>query len=139
LSSLRSQNTGTVLLVRAIELPLQIGALYPVMNVVEDITHDVSHLEVFFPSTSPPTAILNQGTVVAIKEPLYVMNHGRKVVRVVHPSNIIVLKPEHEMYPGVFRGPLALPKRTTLEWYTQGNNASSRGEYTEAIDWYVDV
>jgi tetratricopeptide (TPR) repeat protein len=138
MSSLRSQNTGTVLLVRAIEQPLQIGALYPVMNVVEDITHDVSHLEVFFPSTSPPAAILKQGTVVAIKEPLYVMNHGRKVVRVVHPSNIMVLKPEHEMYPKVFQA-LASPKRTILEWHAEGNDALSKGHHTEAIEWYVNI
>ena len=69
LGNLRSQNHGSVLLVRAIEQSIQLGPLFPVMNVVEDITHDVSHLEVFFPSTSPPTAILKQGTVVAIKEP----------------------------------------------------------------------
>jgi hypothetical protein len=127
-----------VLLVRAIEQPLQIGALYPVMNVVEDITDDVNHLEVFFPSTSPPTAILNQGNVVAIKEPLCVMNHGRKVVRVVHPSNIMVLKPGHEMYPRVFQK-LALPERTTLEWHMEGNDALGRGNYTEAIDWYINI
>ncbi|KAI4853079.1 SET domain-containing protein [Aureobasidium sp. EXF-8845] len=135
LSSLRSQNPGTVLLVRVIEQPLQIGALYPVMNVVEDITHDVNHLEVFFPSTSPPTAVLKQGNVVAIKEPLYVMNHGRKVVRVVHPSNIMVLKTGHEMYPKAFQK-LAPPTRTTLEWHIEGNDALGRGDYTEAIDWY---
>ena len=128
-----------MLLVRAIEQPLQIGALYPVMNVVEDITHDVSHLEVFFPSTSPPTAILKQGTVVAIKEPLYVMNHGRKVIRVVHPSNIMILEPEHEMYPKLFEASAASPKRTTLEGYAEGNDASKRGDYTEAIDWYFNI
>jgi hypothetical protein len=125
-------------LVRAIEKPLQIGALYPVMNVVEDITHDVNHLEVFFPSTSPPTAILKQGNVVAIKEPLYVMNHGRKVIRIVHPSNIMVLSRGHEMYPKVFRE-LAPPERMTSEWHMEGNGALGRGDYTEAIDWYVNV
>lgn len=109
------------------------------MNVVEDITHDVSHSEVFFPSTSRPTAILKQGTVVAIKEPLYVMNHGRKVVRVVHPSNVIILEPEHEMYPKIFREPPASVRRTTLEWHAEGDDAANRGEYTEAIAWYVNV
>jgi tetratricopeptide (TPR) repeat protein len=109
------------------------------MNVVEDITHDVSHSEVFFPSTSPPTAILKQGTVVAIKEPLYVMNHGRKVVRVVHPSNVIILEPEHEMYPKIFRGPPTSVQRTTLEWHAEGDDALSRSQYTEAIHWYVNV
>jgi hypothetical protein len=127
-----------VLLVRAIEQPLRIGALYPVMNVVEDITHDVNHLEVFFPSTSPPTAILKQGNVVAIKEPLYVMNHGRKVIRVVHPSNIMVLSPGREMYPKVFQK-LAPPERTTSERHVEGNDALGRGDYTEAMDWYVNV
>ncbi|KAI4752439.1 SET domain-containing protein [Aureobasidium sp. EXF-12344] len=139
LSSLRSRNPGTVILVRAVEMPLQIGTLYPVMNVVEDITHDVSHAEVFFPSTLPPTAILKQGTVVAIKEPLYVMNHGRKVVRVLHPSNIIALEPEHEMYPKIFQGPPTSVQRTTLEWHAEGDHALYKGEFSEAITWYVNV
>ncbi|KEQ76800.1 SET domain-containing protein, partial [Aureobasidium namibiae CBS 147.97] len=139
LSSLRSRNPGTVLLVRAIEEPLQIGTLYPGMNVVEDTTQDVSHLEVFFPSTSPPVAILKRGTVLAIKEPLFVMNHGRKVVRVVQPSNIMVLKSEHEMYPKMFQGPSVSPERTALEWRVEGDDALTRGNHTEAMDWYVNV
>lgn len=126
-------------MVRAIEEPLQIGTLYPIMNVVEDTTQDVSHLEVFFPSTSPPVAILKRGTVLAITEPLYVMNHGRKVVRVIHPSNVMVLKPEHEMYPKMFQALFVSAERTALEWHVGGDDALKRGDHTEAMKWYVNV
>ncbi|KAI5265629.1 SET domain-containing protein [Aureobasidium subglaciale] len=105
------------------------------MNVVEDVTSDVSHMEVFFPATSPPLAILKQGTVLAIKEPLCAMNHGRKVIRVIQPSNIVVLKPEHNMYPKMFRD--ASVSSNSRMSRTEGDTASDRGEYTEAIDWYT--
>ncbi|KAI5194227.1 SET domain-containing protein [Aureobasidium subglaciale] len=134
LSTLRSRNVGAVIIVRAVEKPLQLGALFPIMNVVEDVTSDVSHMEIFFPTTSPPLAILKQGTVLAIKEPLCAMNHGRKVIRVIQPSNIVVLKPEHYMYPKIFRD--ALVSSNSRMPRTEGDTASGRGEYTEAIDWY---
>ncbi|KAI5207875.1 SET domain-containing protein [Aureobasidium subglaciale] len=135
LSSLRSRNIGAVIIVRAVESPLQLGALFPIMNVVEDVTSDVGHMEVFFPTTSPPLAILKQGTVLAIKEPLCAMNHGRKVIRVIQPSNVVVLEPKHNMYPKVFRD-ASVPSNSRIS-RTEGDTASDRGEYTEAIDWYV--
>lgn len=139
LGNLRSQNHGSVLLVRAIEQPIQLGPLFPVMNVVEDITNDVSHMEIFFSSTLPPAAILTQGTVLAIKEPLYVMNHGKRVVRVVQPSNVKVLKPGHDMFPRVFAEVPRLVTKTSMVWAKEGNNALEMGEYSRSVDWYACV
>ncbi|TIA54622.1 SET domain-containing protein [Aureobasidium pullulans] len=137
LGNLRSQNHGSVLLVRAIEQPIQLGPLFPVMNVVEDITNDVSHMEIFFSSTSPPAAILTQGTVFAIKEPLYVMNHGKRVVRVVQPSNVKVLKPGHDMFPRVFAEVPPLVTKTGMVWAKEGNNALEMGEYSRSVDCFT--
>ncbi|THY21990.1 SET domain-containing protein [Aureobasidium pullulans] len=137
LGNLRSQNHGSVLLVRAIEQPIQLGPLFPVMNVVEDITNDVSHMEFFFSSTSPPAAILTQGTVLAIKEPLYVMNHGKRVVRVVQPSNVKVLKHGHDIFPRVFVESPPLVSKTSMEWAKEGNNALEIGEYSRSVDCFT--
>jgi hypothetical protein len=109
------------------------------MNVVEDVTYNVSHLEVFFPTSTPHLSILRQGAVLAIKEPLHVMNHGSKVIRVLHPSNIVELDPEHKLMPKTFQKPTTIPVRSIQDWSIQASEAFSRKEYTESVQWYVDV
>ncbi|KAG9715524.1 hypothetical protein KCU73_g15905, partial [Aureobasidium melanogenum] len=63
---MRSKASRSVIIVRTVCQPRKPGPLLPVLNVVEDDTGKVMHVEVYFSSTVPMVAILASGNVLAI-------------------------------------------------------------------------
>lgn len=131
--SQRGANPGALLIVRTIGHPRQPRPLLPILNVVEDDAGRYMHIEVYFPTTVPPTAILDFGNILAIKAPeCEVTSHGA-VIRVVHPSDILTLIPNHRLVPGAFVDLSELSLKSVRVCKKKAKTALKKGEYTKAI------
>ncbi|KAI4720396.1 hypothetical protein E4T48_03398 [Aureobasidium sp. EXF-10727] len=130
---LHDKTLGTVLIVRTVGQPQQPGPLLPILNVIEDDTGEAMHIEVYFPSTSPPTAILASGNILAIKTPECEMGSHGPVIKVVHPSDILVLQPSHKLVPKAFLDLSGLSVNSVRDWIEEAKMALEKGEYTKAI------
>lgn len=97
-----THHTGRVLIVRTFCDPVRIEAF---VNGVEDQDGNVDRLAVYNVSgTAHPERILPRGTIFAIKEPYYRRaNDGGVIIRVDHPSNIMLLSNNDVLVPGVWR------------------------------------
>ncbi|CAD0112989.1 unnamed protein product [Aureobasidium uvarum] len=79
--------------------------------------------------------VVPEGTVVTVKEPFYHMeDDGRYVLRVDHPSDMVVLGQSHKLYPEQWRD-REETQMTALDWKLEGDKAFDRDEYPEAHRW----
>lgn len=129
-----------MVVVRTICEPHQPGQLLPILNVVEDDTGKVVHIEVYFASTVPQAAVLASGNVLAIKAPRLEMSDYGRVIRVVHPSDIMILSQGHELMPKAFaRSAETSSSMSVWDWKEHAKASMEREEYTKAIVQYSDA
>ncbi|KEQ98700.1 hypothetical protein AUEXF2481DRAFT_25963 [Aureobasidium subglaciale EXF-2481] len=129
----------TVLVVRPIRAPVQLGPLLPIMNVVEDSKSHVMHIEVYFPSTIPSTAILAKDIVLAIKTPTYEMGKHGPCIKVFHPSDIIILEQGYELIPKAFETAPESTSKSIWDWKEEAELASNHEAYSKALDSYSEA
>ncbi|KAI5274328.1 SET domain-containing protein [Aureobasidium subglaciale] len=129
----------TVLVVRPIRAPVQLGSLLPIMNVVEDSKSHVIHVEVYFPSTIPSTAILAKGIVLAIKTPTYEMGKHGPCFKVFHPSDVMILEQGHELIPKAFTTASESTSKSIWDWKEEAELASNHGAYSKALHSYSEA
>lgn len=60
------------------------------------------HIEIYFSSTIPVATILATGNILAIKAPRLEMGKYGPKIRVIHPSDIMILPPGHALLPEAF-------------------------------------
>lgn len=136
----KNKASKSVVVVRTICEPRQPGQLLPILNVVEDDTGKAVHIEVYFSSTVPQAAILASGNVLAIKAPRLEMSDYGRVIRVVHPSDIMILPQGHELMPKAFsRSAETTSSKSVWDWKEQAETAMDRKEYTKAIVEYSNA
>lgn len=141
LNRLRVKNKAfkSVLILRTICQPRQLGQLLPILNVVEDDTGKVVHIEVYFPSTVPKVAILASGNVLAIKAPRLEMTDYGRVIRVVHPSDVMILPQGHELMPKAFSTYTEPSSKSIWDCKEEAKVAMEEEEYTKAVAQYSNA
>ncbi|KAH0267774.1 SET domain-containing protein, partial [Aureobasidium melanogenum] len=133
---MRSKASRSVIIVRAICQPRYLGPLLPILNVVEDDTGKAMHIEVYFSSTVPEVTILASGEVLAIKAPRLEMSRYGPVIKVIHPSDIMILPQGHELMPKAFSREIKSAPESLWDWKEHAKATMSRSEYTKAIVQY---
>lgn len=136
---MRSKATRSAIIVRTICQPREAGPLLPVLNVVEDDTGKVMHVEVYFSRTVPEVAVFASGNVLAIKAPRLEMSRYGPVIRVVHPSDIMILPQGHELMPKAFSNHPGSDFKSMWDWKDDAKEAMRRIEYTKAIVQYSNA
>lgn len=108
-----------------------------VMAAMEDETGDVERLAVYHAKdTLEAKDILAKDCVVTIKEPYYMSAvDGRHMLRVDHPSDIVVLEDDHALYLSQWRKHVVGAAKTALSWKLEGNAAVAKKSYLEAVRW----
>ncbi|KAH0424062.1 SET domain-containing protein, partial [Aureobasidium melanogenum] len=133
---MRSKASRSVIIVRTICQPRYLGPLLPILNVVEDDTGKAMHIEVYFSSTVPEVAILASGEALAIKAPRLEMSRYGPVIKVIHPSDIMILPQGHELMPKAFSREIKSAPESLWDWKEHAKATMSRSEYTKAIVQY---
>lgn len=128
-----THHRGSFLLLRVFCQPYRRSA---VMAAVEDETGDVDRVALYHTKEALRAfEVVPEGTVVTVKEPLYRMEEdGRYVLRVDHPSNMVVLDQHHKLCPEQWRNPEEI-QMSALDWKLEGDKAFIREEYLEAHRW----
>ncbi|KAK6003965.1 hypothetical protein QM012_008815 [Aureobasidium pullulans] len=137
LKDLKSEthHRGSFLLLRVFCQPFRGSA---VMAAVEDETGDVDRVALYHTKEALRAfEVVPEGTVVTVKEPFYHMEEdGRYVVRVDHPSDMVVLDQHHEQCPEQWQNREEI-QMTPLGWKLEGNKAFVGEEYLEAYRCYT--
>ncbi|KAH0369709.1 SET domain-containing protein, partial [Aureobasidium melanogenum] len=136
---MRSKASRSAIIVRTICQPRHPGQLLPILNVIEDDAGRAMHIEVFFSSTAPVVAILASGNVLAIKAPRLEMGKYGPKIRVIHPSDIMVLPQGHELMPKAFSKYPDSASRSIWDLQEHADEATKRDEYTKAIVYYSNA
>lgn len=127
---------GRVLVVKTFCDPVRIESL---VNAVEDAAGNVDRLAIYnVSSTVCPDAILPRGRIFAIKEPFYRRAlDGGVLIRVDHPSNVIMMSPADPLVPAAWR----IPDRTftVAERTDQAAEAMAKNSYHDADLLYTDA
>lgn len=128
-----THHRGSFLLLRVFCQPYRRSA---VMAAVEDETGDVDRVTLFHTKEALRAfEVVPEGTVVTVKEPFYRMEEdGRYVLRVDHPSDMVVLDQHHKLRPEQWQNPEEI-QMSALDWKLEGNKAFVREEYLEAHRW----
>ncbi|KAF2163267.1 hypothetical protein M409DRAFT_26311 [Zasmidium cellare ATCC 36951] len=132
---LETVHRGRVLVVRTFGYPSRIQA---VQNAIEDRELSVDRLAVYnFDMQLRPEQLLPKGQLLAVKEPYYkVTADGAPVVRVDHPSDLVVLRPEDAIIPMQLRPKLLELVDSLSHWKAKGNAAFKAKDYRGAIEMY---
>ncbi|KAG9699621.1 hypothetical protein KCU95_g1480, partial [Aureobasidium melanogenum] len=141
LSNLRmgSKASRSAIIVRTICQPRHPGPLLPVLNVIEDDAGRAMHIEIYFSSTIPVATVLAIDNVLATKAPRQEMGKYGPKIRIVHPSDIMLLPQGHELMPKAFSSYSDSASKTIWDWKEQAKEAIKRDEYTKAIDYYSNA
>jgi len=133
---LETHHRGKVLIVRTFVEPIHIQAF---QNALEDEFGAVDRLALYNESpVIPPARVFAKGTVLAIKEPYYKGSaDGGYIIRVDHPSNLVVLRPGHHLIPLVFALPTVDLDDSAMKWKERGNVAYLKKDYFGAVDMYT--
>lgn len=134
---LEIHHRGRVLIVKTFCEPIRISSI---QNAVEDIQGAVDRLSVYnLPSASPMHRVLPKGAIVAVKEPYFKSTaDGGVVVRVDHPSDIVLLEPHDSLVPSQWqRGPKAAKTGSQLK--EEGNTAFKHGNWQQAGELYTEA
>ncbi|KAI7775561.1 hypothetical protein LA080_006572 [Diaporthe eres] len=126
---------GRLLIVKTFCEPIRISSI---QNAIEDVRGAVDRLSVYnLPSTSPMDRVLPKGAIVAVKEPYFKATaDGSVMVRVDHPSDIVLLEPHDSLVPSQWRrGPKAA--KTASQLKEEGNTAFKLGNWQEAGECYT--
>ncbi|KUI64225.1 N-lysine methyltransferase SMYD2-A [Cytospora mali] len=111
-----------------------------ILNAIEDGKGDVDRVDLrTFPLTEPANTILPKDAVLAIKEPYYKSGtvDGCGLVRVDHPSDLILLKPGHGLIPSSWMSDTHTnPNLTAIQLKEKGNMAFARGQWKDAAECY---
>ncbi|KAK4502484.1 hypothetical protein PRZ48_005909 [Zasmidium cellare] len=132
---LETVHRGRVLVVRTLGYPSRIQA---VQNAIEDSEGSVDRLAVYnFDMRLRPEQILPKGQLLAVKEPYYkVTADGAPMVRVDHPSDFVILRPEDSAIPLQLRPKLLELVDSPSAWKAKGNAAFKARDYRGAIELY---
>ncbi|KAH0350844.1 SET domain-containing protein, partial [Aureobasidium melanogenum] len=125
-----THHRGSFLLLRVFCQPFRKAA---VMAAVEDETGDVDRVALFHTKEALRAfEVVPEGSVVSVKEPFYHLEEdGRYVLRVDHPSDMVVLDQHHKLCPEQWQNHEEM-RLTALEWKHEGDKAFVREEYLEA-------
>ncbi|CAK7221342.1 hypothetical protein SCUCBS95973_004462 [Sporothrix curviconia] len=140
---LETVHRGRVLVVRTFCEPTRMTA---VQNAVEDQVSDVDRLNIYnFPPDADATDVLPRGVVFAVKEPYYKRAaDGGVVVRVDHPSDLVVLKLGSSLIPAALESSSAASSRKMLppsaaSLKESGNTAFKNKDWLLADSLYSDA
>ncbi|KAG9730506.1 SET domain-containing protein, partial [Aureobasidium melanogenum] len=130
-----THHRGSFLLLHVFCQPFRKAA---VMAAVEDETGDVDRVALYHTKEALRAfEVVPEGTVVTVKEPFYHLEEdGRYVLRVDHPSDMVVLEQHHKLYPEQWQNREEI-QLTAPEWKREGNKAFVREEYPEAHRCYT--
>ncbi|KAI4730871.1 hypothetical protein E4T49_01289 [Aureobasidium sp. EXF-10728] len=108
------------------------------MAAVEDEAGDVDRMALYHTKEALRAfEVVPEGTVVTVKEPFYHMeDDGRYILRVDHPSDMVILGQGHNLYPEQWRDCVET-QMTALQWKLEGDRAFNRNEYPEAHRCYT--
>ncbi|KAK2598364.1 hypothetical protein N8I77_011784 [Diaporthe amygdali] len=108
-----------------------------IMNAIEDENGDVDRLAFYnFSRNKSVEKILPKDTIIAVKEPYYKSTtDGGVLVRVDHPSDLVLLKPHSSLIPSSL-APVSKDTLTPAEMKEQGNTAFKRHDWQTAADCY---
>lgn len=130
---LETVHRGRVLVARTFGHPLRIQSI---QNAIEDGQLSVERLAVYNVQLRPEQ-LLPKGQLVAVKEPYYKATaDGGHVVRVDHPSDLLLLRPEDDIIPLQLRPKLLELVNSPAYWKAKGNAAFKAGDYRGAVDLY---
>lgn len=134
---LETHHRGRVLIVKTFCDPIRISSI---QNAVQDVLGAVDRLSVYnLPSASPLDRVLPKGAIVAVKEPYFKATaDGGVMVRVDHPSDIVLLEPHDSLVPPQWR---TAPKaaKTVSQLKEEGNTAFKRGHWQDAGQFYTEA
>ncbi|KAG9600336.1 SET domain-containing protein, partial [Aureobasidium melanogenum] len=130
-----THHRGSFLLLRVFCQPFRKAA---VMAAVEDETGDVDRVALYHTKEAlRGFEVVPEGTVVTVKEPFYHLEEdGRYVLRVDHPSDMVVLDQHHKLCPEQWQNREEI-QLTALECKREGKKAFVREEYPEAHRCYT--
>lgn len=134
---LEIHHRGRLLIVKTFCEPIRISSI---QNAIEDVRGAVDRLSVYnLPSTSPMDRVLPKGAIVAVKEPYFKATAEVSVmVRVDHPSDIVLLEPHDSLVPSQWRrGPKAA--KTASQLKEEGNTAFKHGNWQQAGEFYTEA
>lgn len=133
---IESHHKGRVLIVKTFCDPVRVECF---VNAVEDADGNVDRLAVFNVSAVvPPEFLLPRGVIFAIKEPYYRRaNDGGVLIRVDHPTDIVVLSPTNPLVYPAWREP-ELPM-VAADRVEQAEDALDVGKWHDAEAFFTDA
>ena len=135
---LETQHRGRVLIVKTFCEPLRMTSI---QNAIEDELGDVDRVSIYnLLPTVAPNKILPCGAIIAVKEPYYKLTaDGGPIVRVDHPSDFVLLKPDNKSIPTRLAPQITKVDLSALSLREAGNAAFKRGDWQWAVDCYSDA
>jgi hypothetical protein len=122
---LDTPHRGSVLVVRVFTQPFDASSMQ-VFAAVEDEMGGVDELSVYhYDFAGWPDQELRLGTVLALKTPYFrsVIASRGACLTIFHPSDVVVLDQDHELYPAKWKTSGGNTTKTAAQWKAEGNDA----------------
>lgn len=134
---LEIHHRGRVLIVKTFCEPVRMSAI---QNAIEDIQGSVDRLSIYnLPSATPVDKVLPKGAIVAVKEPYFKATaDGGVMVRVDHPSDLVVLEPHDSSVPSQWRREVKAAL-TVSRLKDEGNTAFKNRNWQRAGELYTEA
>lgn len=129
---IETRDSGAVLLLRAVTTPYVWSST---VTVAEDETGDVVRLTVCNLEDNVIDPIVIQGSLLAIKQPCWSqLVDGGYHVRVDHPSDMVILKPEDDIVPETWRENNSSASKTPSQWKKEGDMMFLKKKFRQALE-----
>lgn len=134
--SLERHHRGRMLIVKTFCQPIRISGI---KNAIEDVLGNVDLLSICnLPSATPVDSVLPKSAVLAVKEPYYEVTADGSMVRVDHPSDLVLLEPHDLLVPRQWRADHQ-SAMTVSELKTMGDKALEECNWKEAARLYSEA
>ncbi|KAL1851355.1 hypothetical protein Daus18300_012601 [Diaporthe australafricana] len=134
---LETHHRGRILVVKTFCDPIRLSSI---QNAIEDVRGDVDRISIYnLPSTTSLARVLPKGAIVAVKEPYYKATaDGGVMVRVDHPSDIVLLEPHDTLMPPQWRKEQK-PIMSAFQLKEKGNAAFKNRDWQAAGEIFSEA
>lgn len=109
------------------------------VTIVEDENGHVARLTVCNVEDLWIDPVIEKGAIMAIKQPCWSsVSHGGHHIRVDHPSDLLLLKPDNDIIPPAWKSKELFDSiRSAEQWKTEGNMSFLKKRFRKALSWSV--